>query len=179
MERNATQAGADSHRSGSMNRFVNHIDHVAYISRWDTVEANVAQLEALTGAKLQRTDRPHVGVVLYIDWSAGLEIVAPTPERSELNERLYEVLDSRGEGVLAVIYGVEDLEAHKAKLEAKGFEVSPLWESVHPAGSWSEHLLVRERHGPLFMNTWLIYSQIDYRDGEIRFIEVERKEVLP
>lgn len=160
-----------------MKRFVNHVDHVAYISRWDTVEANAAQLEALTDAKLQRTDRPHVGVVLYIDWSAGLEIVAPMPERTELNQGLHELLDSHGEGVLAVIYGVEDLDAHKAKLEARGFEVGPLWESAHPADSWSERLLVRERHGPVFMNTWLIYSQIDYRDGEIRFIEVERKEV--
>lgn len=156
-----------------MKRFINHVDHVAYISRWDTIEANAAQLEALTDAKLQRIDRPHVGVVLYIDWATGLEIVAPTQERSELNERLYERLDSRGEGVLAVIYGVEDLEAHKIKLEARGFEVGPLWESVHPAGSWTERLLVRERQGPAFMNTWLIYSQIDYRDGEIRFIEVE------
>ncbi|MEJ7927792.1 hypothetical protein WG908_13635 [Sphingobium sp. AN641] len=162
-----------------MKRFINHVDHVAYISRWETVEANAARLEALTDAKLQRTDRPHVGVVLYIDWSAGLEIVAPMPERTEQNESLHDLLDNRGEGVLAVIYGVEDLDAHKEKLEAKGFEISPLWESVHPAGSWSERLLVRERHGPVFMNTWLIYSQIDYRDGEIRFIEVEQETAHP
>ena len=39
-----------------MKKFINHVDHVAYISKWETVEANVAQLEALTDTKMERTN---------------------------------------------------------------------------------------------------------------------------
>ena len=71
-----------------MKKFTNHIDHVAWISRADTVEANVARLEQLAEAKLTRFERKDMGFVMYINWEAGLEVVAPLKEPTEFNKIL-------------------------------------------------------------------------------------------
>ena len=53
-----------------MKRFVDHIDHVTWISRPETIEANVAELERLTGARLTRFERQDMGFVMYLSWEA-------------------------------------------------------------------------------------------------------------
>jgi len=80
-------------------------------------------------------------------------------------------LKARGEGVVAVIYGVEDLEAHKAKLEAKGYEIGPLMGGTR-GEPWSD-ILLRERHGPPAMGVSTVFSEIDYEDHLIRFVDVK------
>lgn len=153
-----------------MKKFINHVDHVAYLSAWENLDVNIAHLEAVTGATLMRTPKPDQGTIICVDWSAGLEVVAAMPERCEGNQHLHDRLASHGEGVVAVVYGVEDLEAHKAKLEAKGYEVGPLMggERGEP---WTE-ILLRERFGPAIMGTWTVFSEIDYEDHLIRFVDV-------
>lgn len=156
-----------------MKKFVNHVDHAVYLSRWESLDANIAALEAITDAKLERCDRTDMGAVICVDWSAVLEIVAPLPGRSEVNEALYQRLQSHGEGLLAIVYGVSDLAAHKLKLEAKGFQMGPLMTS-DPIEPWYDRLVLRERFGPHVMGSWVVFSQIDYADGEIQFVDVER-----
>jgi hypothetical protein len=155
-----------------MKKFINHVDHVVYLSKWETIEANVAKLEAITDARMERCERQDMGCVLYIDWSAGLEMVAPLPQRTDLNRALYERLESHGEGLLAVVYGVGDLEAYKAKMEAKGFAIGPLM-SGDPVEPWYNRLLLRERFAPQVMDSWMVLSQIDYKDDVIRFENVK------
>src|SRR6476659_11132280 len=99
-----------------MKKFVNHIDHVAWISRPENIEANVRKLEEMTGARLERFQREDMGVVMYISWEAGLEVVAPLPARTDFNAMIYETLETRGEGISSVVFGVRNLEAHKARL---------------------------------------------------------------
>ena len=154
-----------------MKQFVNHVDHAVYLSRWETVAANVASLEILTDAKMERCEREDMGCVICVDWSAGLEIVAPMPQRNEINNALHERLESHGEGLLAIVYGVADLEAHKAKMEAKGFVIGPLM-TGHSREPWYNRLLLRERFAPSVMNSWMVYSQIEYDDDLISFVDV-------
>ena len=155
-----------------MKKFINHVDHVAYVSKWETVEANVTRLETLTDTSMERSERPDLGCVIYVDWSAGLEIVAPMPERSELNAALHDRLDKFGEGLFATVYGVEDLETHTKKLEAQGMEFSPLV-TAHPSDPWYARITLRERYAPPFMNAWLVFSEIDYPNDEIRYVDVQ------
>ena len=54
-----------------MKKFTNHVDHVAWISRPETLNANVAELEKLTGAKLVRFERKDMGFVMCIDSGSG------------------------------------------------------------------------------------------------------------
>jgi hypothetical protein len=151
-----------------MKKFTNHIDHVAWISRPETLEANVARLEQLADAQLARFQRNDMGFVMYISWEAGLEVVAPLPELTEFNRSLWHWLDTRGEGIISVVFGVRDLDRHKARLEALGYEVGELMDN-HPDSPWADKLVLWERIAGEVMNTRFILGDIDYRDDVIPF----------
>lgn len=151
-----------------MKKFTNHIDHVTWISHFQNIEKNVAALEKLTEAKLVRFDRNDMGFVMYLSWEAGLEVVAPLPERSAFNQALYERLQTHGEGILGVVFGVRDLEKHKARLETLGMAVGPLMDD-HPDSPWHHQLVLRERMAPPVMNGWFVLGDIDYADNVIPF----------
>lgn len=157
-----------------MKKFVNHVDHAVYLSSLEALDANIASLEALTDAKLERCAREDMGAMICVDWSAGLEVVAPLAERTEANAGLHARLESHGEGLLAVVYAVEDLEAHKAKLESRGFEIGPLM-SADPIEPWYNRIVLRERFAPPVMGSWMVFSEIDYDADLIKFVDVESK----
>jgi hypothetical protein len=127
-----------------------------------------AALEAITDAKLARFERGDMGFVMYLSWEAGLEVVAPMAARTEFNRALHERLDTQGEGLLGVVFGVKDLDRHKARLEALGMGLGPMMDD-HPSSPWHEKLILRERVAPPVMNSWLILGDIDYADGLIPF----------
>lgn len=153
-----------------MKKFVNHVDHVAWLSRPENLDANVAQLEKLTGAKLTRFVREDMGFTMCISWEAGLEVVAPMERRTEFNAWLWSELEKKGEGVSSVVFGVKDLNAHKARLEAMGFVVGPLMDD-HPDSPWHDELVLWERMAGEAMNTNIVLGDIDYADGVIPFGE--------
>jgi hypothetical protein len=153
-----------------MKKFTNHIDHVAWISRPETLAANIARLEELADAKLTRFERKDMGFVMYINWEAGLEVVAPLSEPTEFNQWLSHWLDTRGEGVMSVVFGVRDLDRHKARLEALGFPVGELMDD-HPSSPWHDKLVLWERLAGEVMNTNFILGDIDYADEVIPFGE--------
>lgn len=151
-----------------MKKFVNHIDHVTWISHPDNIETNVERLEKLSGGKLIRFEREDMGFVMYLDWEAGLEVVTPMVKRTDFNQLLYNWLEERGEGLMGVIFGVRDLDAHKRRLEAEGFEVGPVMDD-HPDSPWHDRIRLYERMGGVVMNSTFILGDIDYSDGMIRF----------
>lgn len=154
-----------------MKKFVNHVDHVTWISRLATVEANVAQLEAVTGGNLIRFARDDMGFVMYIDWDAGLEVVAPYDELTPFNEALHDRLEKQGEGMLGIVFGVDDLEKRKDELEAKGMQIGPLMDDL-PTSPWHHRLVLRERAASEAINSWMILGQIDYQDDVVQFVDV-------
>ena len=83
-----------------------------------------------------------------IDWDAGLEVVAPMDEKTDFNQGLHDWLDARGEGMLGIVFGVENLEKHKEKLEAKGMQIGPLMDDL-PTSPWHHRLVLRERIAPM------------------------------
>jgi hypothetical protein len=151
-----------------MKKFTNHIDHVAWISWPQNLEANIAQLEKLTGAKLTRFERRDMGFIMYISWEAGLEVVAPMEDPTEFNQWLRSWLETKGEGVMSVVFGVRDLDRHKARLEALGVPVGDLMDD-HPESPWHDKLVLWERQAGEVMNTNFILGDIDYADGVIPF----------
>ena len=143
---------------------------MAWISRPENLEANVAELERLSGARLARSENREMGIVVCISWEAGLEIIAPTAEDTPTNRDLRRHLDTIGEGVFAVIFGVRDLEEHKARLEAMGFTVGPRM-GGRPDAPGRERVVVRERRAGQLMNSWFVLGEIDYADGVVAFEE--------
>jgi hypothetical protein len=155
-----------------MKKFINHIDHVTWISYLANIEKNVAELEAVTGGNLLRFDRADMGFVMYLDWDAGLEVVAPMDTPTEFNQAMHDRLANQGEGLLGIVFGVENLEKHKEMLEAKGLPVGPLMDDL-PTSPWHHRIVMRERVAPTVMNSWMVLGQIDYQDDVIKFVDVE------
>ena len=151
-----------------MKKFINHVDHVAWLSRPENLDANVAQLEKLTGATLTRFARADMGFTMCISWEAGLEVVAPHVERTDFNSWLWSELERKGEGVTSVVFGVKDLDAHKARLAKLGFEVGPLMDD-HPDSPWHDKLVLWERMAGEAIGTNIILGDIDYADDVIPF----------
>jgi hypothetical protein len=151
-----------------MKKFTNHVDHVAWISRPENIEPNVARLEKLADAKLTCFERKGMGFVMYISWEHGLEFVAPLKEPTEFNQVLRDWLETRGEGVMSVVFGVRDLDRHKIRLERLGFEVGPLMDD-HTDSPWHGKLVLWERMAADVMNSCFILGDIDYADNVIPF----------
>ena len=156
-----------------MQKFINHVDHVAWLSRPENLDANVAQLERLTGATLTRFARADMGFIMCISWEAGLEVVAPMERRTDFNQWLWSELERKGEGVTSVVFGVKDLDAHKARLAALGIEVGPLMDD-HPASPWHDKLVLWERVAGEAIGTNIVLGDIDYADDVIPFGDAAR-----
>jgi hypothetical protein len=157
-----------------MQKFINHVDHVAWLSRPENLETNVAYLEKLTGATLDRFDRHDMGFSMCISWEAGLEVVAPMEQRTDFNQWLWNELEKKGEGVTSVVFGVKNLDAHKARLERLGIPVGPLMDD-HPDSPWQDKLVLWERTAGEVMNTNFVLGDIDYADGVIPFGDAGRE----
>lgn len=156
-----------------MQKFINHVDHVAWLCRPENLDGHVEQLEKLTGAKLTRFERADMGFTMCISWEAGLEVVAPMEERTTFNSWLWSEVESKGEGVTSVVFGVKDLDWHKARLEKMGFDVGPLMDD-HPSAPWHDKLVLWERVAGQAINTNIVLGDIDYQDGLIPFGDAER-----
>ena len=98
----------------------------------------------------------------------GTEVVAPMQEPTQFNQMLRDWLDTRGEGVMSVVFGIKDMNRYKARLEGQGFEVAPLMDD-HPDSPWREKLVLWERMAGVVMNSCFILGDIDYADGVIPF----------
>lgn len=149
-------------------KFVNHVDHVTYISWPHTIQENLAQLSALSGATFTRFDRHDMGFTMYLSWEAGLEVVTPMEGSTDFNQLLYGWLEERGEGLMGVVFGIRDLEQHRQRLEAQGFEVGPVMDD-HADSPWHHKIRLFERLGGVVMNSTFILGDIDYSEGMIRF----------
>ena len=151
-----------------MKKFINHVDHVAWLVRPENLDTHVGQLEAITGATLTRFAREDMGFTMCISWEAGLEVVAPMQQRTQFNQWLWAELEAKGEGVTSVVFGVKDLDWHKARLEKLGFDVGPLMDD-HPASPWHDKLVLWERVAGQAINTNIVLGDIDYVEGVIPF----------
>jgi hypothetical protein len=154
-----------------MKKFTNHIDHVAWISRFENLEENLAALEARADAKLLRYTHEANGYVICVNWEAGLEVLAPLPGRTVYNGMMHDWLETRGEGVIMVAFGVKDLARHAARLEAMGIPVAPEFTDDAPT-PWRDQLVLRERMAGEVMNSIFVLADIDYADGLIPFGDV-------
>jgi hypothetical protein len=96
---------------------VNRIDHLAIVVSAASFENCLERLTRALEARFVRAEREDLGLLIAIDWDAGLEILAPTGPASPLWDRL----QTHGEGQITIIYGVKDLDAAASRAKAAGF----------------------------------------------------------
>jgi len=96
---------------------VNRIDHLAIVVSASSFESCLERLARALEARFVRAEREDLGLLIAIDWDAGLEILAPTGPSSPLWDRL----QTHGEGQITIIYGVKDLDAAASRAKSAGF----------------------------------------------------------
>lgn len=168
-------AAAAAEEEKPMKKFVNHIDHVTWIARPENLEAYVDTLEKLTGAKLERLEREDHGMIIYLSWEAGLEVVAPMAKRTDFNSALHDHLAAHGEGLYAVVFGVGNLEKHERRLEELGFQLGPRTSDT-PDSPFRHKRVLRERIVGPFMNGLFVLGDIDYPENVVRFEDTDTQD---
>ncbi len=89
------------------------------------LDSAVAFYTRLLGATFHDQDRParHLGVRCAISWDAGIELVSPLPGEESFVTRL---IARRGEGLIGVVFAVDDVEACRQGAEEMKVRVRPL-----------------------------------------------------
>jgi hypothetical protein len=101
----------------SLRQNVNRIDHLAILISVASFEGCLDRLTKALETRFVRAERKDLGLLIAIDWDAGLEILAPTGPES----RLWDRLQTHGEGQITIIYGVKDLDGAAERAKAAGF----------------------------------------------------------
>ena len=153
-----------------MRKLVNRVDHVAYICEYANISAHVARMEQVLDITLEHFDRSDMGIVVYYNMAAGIEVVAPLPERGAANAGFYARLESGGEGLLGIVFGVRNLDDHKARLEAMGHAVGEMIDQSH--SPWRDKVVLRQRMIPSLVNCPTFLGENDYADD---MLEVEQR----
>ena len=69
-------------------------------------------------------DAEALGVRVAMSWDAGIELVSPIPERESI---IKQIIDTRGEGVLGVVFNVDDVDQAKEVADKRGIAI---WHTV-------------------------------------------------
>ena len=65
-----------------------------------------------------------LGVRVAMSWDAGIELVSPIPDRDSF---VKQIIDTRGEGVLGVVFCVDDVDQAREVAEKRGIAI---WHTV-------------------------------------------------
>lgn len=148
-------------------KFSKHIDHVTWVTRPENIERNVALFSSLFDVEFDGPwVREDMGFKMYLCWESGFEIVCPLEGVTPFNKTLHDRLETHGEGMLSIVFGVKDLEATRERLEKAGFSPGELW-GEHPQAPWRGKVSVKERDAGFHLNTWVVFGEIDYADGVV------------
>lgn len=110
-----------------MPQIKNRIDHVAWMCRPENHDAYVEKLSSLYDVEFEAEDGgPEFGLRLTWSWSAGLEVLSPAGTELPFSKMCWNYLEKRGEGLFAVVMGVDDVAKSIERARSLGCEPSPL-----------------------------------------------------
>lgn len=61
-----------------------------------------------------------MGIQVAMSWDAGIELIAPLPDRDSFVKQL---METRGEGVVGVVFAVDDVEQARQAAERRGIAI--------------------------------------------------------
>ncbi len=143
----------------------NRIDHFVWAVRPEYLAGYLAQLSDLFDTEFEEFDGKS-GARILISWDTGLEFAVPSGEGARGDE-LRAYLDKKGEGPFAIVFRVPDIESASKRAMQLGWPVGDsLLGSEEADRSWTRVTRVREQFVGPFLNTMLLFGQIDYADGD-------------
>jgi hypothetical protein len=152
-----------------MKKFIDHVDHVAWICRQENLDRCVETMSKLCNIDFgEPLVHEEFGLTIFLSWKAGLEIVSPHAQVTTYNKLLHERLDNRGEGMWGVIFGVENLEAARERARLLGYQPTPIVSEALNT-PWAGKVNVQESRATEFLGTWLIFGETGYGEGLVTF----------
>jgi hypothetical protein len=122
-------------------QITNRIDHVAWMCRPENHDAYVEKLSKLFGVTFEADDGgPDFGMRITWSWSAGLEVLSPAGEGSHLSDMGWNFLNKKGEGLFAVVMGVDDVAATIEHARSLGYDPSPLYSLPETQKPWRKRV---------------------------------------
>ncbi|MBF6331104.1 hypothetical protein IU452_21615 [Nocardia transvalensis] len=153
----------------------NRIDHFAWLVELDNLSRYVKQMSELFETTFEEFRNEPGGNLTMISWDAGLEFAAPLGD-SPAADALRAMLAERGEGPVGAIVGVPSIDAASERAAELGWPIDGpqpgYWgalgqQSVEPNLSWTTKVTsMRERVIGDFLNTTLLFGEIEYADVE-------------
>ncbi len=87
-------------------------------------KALYSELLGATFHPANEADAAAMGIEVAMSWDAGIELVAPLPGRDSYVRR---IIESRGEGLIGVVFAVDNVEEARAAAERRGIRI---WHSL-------------------------------------------------
>lgn len=136
------------------------IDHIVIGIKPENLETCREKLEQILDLEFEYAEREDLGVNIYTDWDAGIELLSP----SSPDSAFWEQLNAKGEGILSVVVAVEDIDRTKQKAQKAGIGHYP---EVGLRGDepWAERFdLMRESSLDPVFGIGLILAQLKRKD---------------
>ena len=151
-----------------MSQNIGRVDHVVYICKPENQTAYVDELSKLCNVSFYGPiDLLHFGVRIYINWAAGLEVVTPLSE-TEMSKWSIEHLDKRGEGILGIVFGVENIEESRRHAATLGYDIGSMMELMGDEPYAHETLVFRETIIGSVINSLFVFGEIKLSDNPLR-----------
>jgi hypothetical protein len=98
------------------------LHHVVFCLHHRNLE-RAADLWRDLGLAFAEIDLPDLGIVVLIDWNAGIELVSPVPGSGQSAAAFTTFLETRGEGVYSVVMAIDEVEDAVSVAERYGANV--------------------------------------------------------
>lgn len=113
-----------------MSQNIQRVDHVIYAVRPENQKAYVEQLSKLCRINFHGpTERPKTGLRTYINWSAGINVVAPVSDTVPIAMQIKSMIEQRGEGLIGIAFGVADMVEARQHATSLGYDISDMIEN--------------------------------------------------
>ncbi|MBF6334104.1 hypothetical protein [Nocardia transvalensis] len=144
----------------------NRIDHFTWLVEPENLPRYVKQMSELFETTFDEVFNESAGVRALISWDAGLEFAAPYGDLPAA-DALRAVLAERGEGPFAIVVRVPSIDASSERAAALGWPIDrQLLELEAGVSSTTKVTSARERVIGSFLNTSLLFGEIEYADVE-------------
>lgn len=149
-------------------KLINHVDHVQWVCYPENIARNVELLSIIFDTELEGpVFEEEKGFILYVGWESGLEVIAPMARVTDFNRSFHDYLAQHGEGLQTIVFGVRNIEKHRERMLALGYEASDIF-GENPQAPWAGKMQLKEFIvDRQVMATQLVFGEIAYREGVI------------
>ena len=113
------------------------VDHVIFCLEPANVAQAAARFATLLDIEFEGPfETPGTGLVIYIDWESGIELMAPTDPAIAREQRAF--LDEHGEGVFRICFNFPDRDEALRRAESMGITVRSRFDVLDLFPQWHD-----------------------------------------